>query len=179
MFKVRLILDSNWTQPSLLFSLYFSDGWLIGWGSHLYLRRYKNKLLVDRMFPCDIKEIFIELNLRKKQVHKQPSRGVPRKTCSENRQQIYWRTPMPKCHLYAPKCLEHLFLRTLLDSCFYTLSLFRLYYPSNQLDGCSFNQVKIVQIYIANIYSKFYKKIYANWWTSCRGVRALSFAISL
>ena len=29
--------------------------------------------------------------------HKQPSRGVPRKRCSENVLQIYIRTPMPKC----------------------------------------------------------------------------------
>ena len=28
---------------------------------------------------------------------KQPSRGVLRKRCSENMQQIYRRTPMPKC----------------------------------------------------------------------------------
>ena len=28
---------------------------------------------------------------------KQPSRGVPRKKCSENMQQIYRRAPMPKC----------------------------------------------------------------------------------
>ena len=30
---------------------------------------------------------------------KQPSRGVLRKKCSENMQQIYRRTPMPKCDL--------------------------------------------------------------------------------
>ena len=28
---------------------------------------------------------------------KQPPRGVPRKKCYENMQQIYRRTPMPKC----------------------------------------------------------------------------------
>ena len=28
---------------------------------------------------------------------KQAPRGFPRKTYSENMQQIYWRTPMPKC----------------------------------------------------------------------------------
>ena len=31
------------------------------------------------------------------EVQKQPPRGVPRKRCSENMQQIYRRTPMPKC----------------------------------------------------------------------------------
>ena len=33
-----------------------------------------------------------------KDVQKQPSRGVLKKRCSENMQQIYWRTPMPKCN---------------------------------------------------------------------------------
>ena len=32
-----------------------------------------------------------------KYIQKQPPRGVPRKRCSENMQQIYRRTPMPKC----------------------------------------------------------------------------------
>ena len=32
-----------------------------------------------------------------KSVQKQPPRGAPRKRCSENMQQIYRRTPMPKC----------------------------------------------------------------------------------
>ena len=31
------------------------------------------------------------------QFQEQPSRGVLRKRCSENMQQIYWRTTMPKC----------------------------------------------------------------------------------
>ena len=31
-------------------------------------------------------------------VHKQPPRGVLKKRCYENMQQIYRRTPMPKCH---------------------------------------------------------------------------------
>ena len=30
-------------------------------------------------------------------VQKQPFRGVPRKRCSENMQQIYRRTSLPKC----------------------------------------------------------------------------------
>ena len=34
---------------------------------------------------------------RQYKCHKQPSRGVPRKRCSENMQQIYRRTPMSKC----------------------------------------------------------------------------------
>ena len=39
----------------------------------------------------------IALNLSKSSIPKQPSRGVLRKRCSENMQQIYRRTPTPKC----------------------------------------------------------------------------------
>ena len=35
--------------------------------------------------------------LLKSNIQKQPSRGVPRKKCSENMQQIYRRTLIPKC----------------------------------------------------------------------------------
>ena len=72
---------------------------------------------------------------------KQPFRGVLRKRCSGNMQQIYRRTPMPKCNFNnAPKQLywnctsawmfsckfcctfsEHLFLRTPLNSYFWYL----------------------------------------------------------
>ena len=47
---------------------------------------------------------------------KQPPRGVPRKSCFENMQQIYRRTPMPKCdfnkvarHGSSPVNLLHIF----------------------------------------------------------------------
>ena len=57
---------------------------------------------------------------------KHPSRGVLRKKCSVNMQQIYRRTPMPKYDfnkvaLHATFCCifsEHLFLRTHPDGCF-------------------------------------------------------------
>ena len=55
---------------------------------------------------------------------KQPPRGVPRKRCSENMQQIYRRTPMPKCDFNKvakqSKVIisEHLFLKTPLGGCF-------------------------------------------------------------
>ena len=39
------------------------------------------------------------LSLLKWKIQKQPSRGVLIKRCSENMQQIYRRTPMPKCDL--------------------------------------------------------------------------------
>ena len=40
--------------------------------------------------------VFIQFNIFSI-VQKQPSRGVLRKRCYENMQQIYKRTPMPKC----------------------------------------------------------------------------------
>ena len=39
----------------------------------------------------------LELIKRRSKVQKQPPSGVPRKRCSENMQQIYRITPMPKC----------------------------------------------------------------------------------
>ena len=41
--------------------------------------------------------IFPSVHLDDYLFQKQPSRDVPRKRCSENIQQIYRRTPMPKC----------------------------------------------------------------------------------
>ena len=48
---------------------------------------------------------FSNLNLQK-----QHSRGVPRKKCSENMQQIYRRTPMQKCDFN--KVLKQLYLKS-------------------------------------------------------------------
>ena len=70
---------------------------------------------------------------------KQPPRGIPRKRCSEDMQQIYRRTPMLKCDFnkvasqiywnrtstwvlsckFAAQFLEQLFLRTPLGCCFW------------------------------------------------------------
>ena len=45
--------------------------------------------------------------------HKEPSSGVLRKMCSENMQQIYRRTPMPKCDSNkAIKAMHSSFLET-------------------------------------------------------------------
>ena len=48
---------------------------------------FEIKLRLDDMFVSDM---VVHLQ-------KQPSRGVLSKRCSENMQQIYRRTPMPKC----------------------------------------------------------------------------------
>ena len=38
-------------------------------------------------------------------IQKQPPRGIPRKRCSENMQQVYRRTPIPKCD-FNSNCIE-------------------------------------------------------------------------
>ena len=54
---------------------------------------------------------------------KQPS---SRKRCSENIRQIYKRTLMPKCDFNRVSCIfsEHLFLRTVLEGCFWNTPMF-------------------------------------------------------
>ena len=46
------------------------------------------------------KQLFLLFQIRNGQSNsqKQPPRGVPRKRCSENMQQIYRRAPLPKCN---------------------------------------------------------------------------------
>ena len=48
------------------------------------------KLLINRLGKYVLSQSYSDFQ-------KQPPRGVPRKRCSENMQQIYRRTPMPKC----------------------------------------------------------------------------------
>ena len=75
--------------------------------------------------------------MKRHKVQKQPPRGVLRKSYSENMQQIYRRTTMPKCGCFATLlkshfcmvvllyicCIfsEHLFLGTPLGGCFWKL----------------------------------------------------------
>ena len=68
----------KYIQWKLIVFYYFSlrDYYWISWISHLYSRVIRPSI-VD--------------------TQKQPPRGVPWKSCSENMQQIYTRTPIPKC----------------------------------------------------------------------------------
>ena len=53
-------------------------------------------ILQDNLFELIMREsIFLYSYIYN--IHKQPLRGVPRKRCSENMQQIYRRIPMLKC----------------------------------------------------------------------------------
>ena len=67
-----------------------------------------------RIFRNFLRWLFPRENVKTSK--KQPPRGVLRKKCSENIQQIYRRTPMPKCDFN--KLSEHVFIRTLLEDCF-------------------------------------------------------------
>ena len=49
----------------------------------------------DEIHSCQHNDLIL-IHLTEKS-QKQPSRGVLRKMCSENMQQVYRRTPMPKC----------------------------------------------------------------------------------
>ena len=59
---------------------------------------------LQQMYKCKIVVIFIKevdiynIKLSKLLLQKQPLRGVFEKRCSENMQQIYRRTPIPKCN---------------------------------------------------------------------------------
>ena len=57
------------------------------------------KGLFLEFFKVDLKEVKIHIldSETSFKYQQQPPRGVPRNWCSENMQQIYRRTPMPKC----------------------------------------------------------------------------------
>ena len=69
-FLVFLICHCNYSWVINLAIKYFSPGYI---------------------FPRKVQ------NLQRYNLQKQPPRGIPRKRCSENMQQIYRRTPMPEC----------------------------------------------------------------------------------
>ena len=66
------------------------------WPKTLY---FWNSNLLDVQYT--VTEIIVKLPLRWKtwQIQKRPPRGIPRKRCSENMQQIYREQPMLKCDL--------------------------------------------------------------------------------
>ena len=114
--------------------------------NYLQILKYRlsNPFLLQ--YYCSVKYRKIKMKVKKEKsfsllyIKKQPYRGVLRKRCYENMQQIHSRTPMPKCdfnkvasQLYWNHTLawvfvrppfsifsEHLFLRTPLKGCFDT-----------------------------------------------------------
>ena len=70
-------------------------------------------------------------------IQKQPFRGVPKKRCSENKQQIYRRTPMPKCDFNkVAKQLYWNHTSAWVFSCKFLLHVFRTPFLKISLDGC-------------------------------------------
>ena len=69
---------------------------------------------------------------------RQPSRSVLRKRCSENMQQFYKRTPIPKCD--SNKVALHFIEITLCHGCspVNLLNIFRTLFPQYSSGGCFF-----------------------------------------
>ena len=124
--KLHLLTDSNCKYQGLI-------TWVKWVSSDMMLS--ENGLLLTTSF----------LSFRRKQLfadffkvgvltslQKQPLRGVSRKRCSENMQQIYRRTPMPKCDFnkVALQNRTPLLLRTPLGgcSCYTVLNSLYLFY---------------------------------------------------
>ena len=67
---------------------------------YLYTERRNFKTFWKESFAIGLDSCYL-FNIEHETGHdidqKQPSRGVPWKRCSENMQQIYRKTPMPKC----------------------------------------------------------------------------------
>ena len=94
-----------------------------------------------------------------KEIQKQPPRGVPRKRCFENMQQIYRRTPMSKCDfskvalhfcmgvLLKICCIfsEHFFVRTPLCGCFWKYQLEVKYWACFSQERWVFPGMKITR----------------------------------
>ena len=88
--------------------------------------------LLTLIFPCKGKVVdfvLIRENTGQWKPQKQPPRGVPRKRYSENMQQIYKRTPMPKCdttnllHIFRITFLKNTSGRLLLRPVFWHILL--------------------------------------------------------
>ena len=80
---------------------------------------------------CELhRTVYLRIGEELTSIQKQPSRGVFSKRCSENMQQIYRRTPMPKCEIT-------LFEVTLRHECspVNLLHIFRTPFPKNT-SGC-------------------------------------------
>ena len=116
----------------------------------------------------------------------QPSRGVLRKSCSENMQQIYRRTPMPKCdfnkvsnfieialpHGCSPVNLLHVFRRAFSRNTsgrpFLLLGHhFFLLFVTNQSSRKNLYKMDLIQIFVATTKATFLKSHFA-WVLSCK-----------
>ena len=69
-------------------------------------------------------------------IQKQPLRGVPRKRCSENMQQIYRRTPMLKCDFNKVALLCNFIEITLQHGCFWRMQILPTKKQKENCSGC-------------------------------------------
>ena len=77
---IGLLLLFHYVSVYVIFTLHFA----------------KSKLMTGSILVLNVQEKSF-ISPSRYISHKQPSRGVLRKRCSENKQQIYRRTPMSKC----------------------------------------------------------------------------------
>ena len=82
-----------------------------------FTKKVRSKIL-NICFPVRFAK-FLRTCLLRNTSRKQPPRGVPRKRCSENMQQIYKRTPMPNCDFN--KVAKQRCKGTPLNGCFWPL----------------------------------------------------------
>ena len=90
-----------------------------------------NKCLGERVFPDDLKLADVRIIFKKQ---KQPFRDVFRKRCSENMQQTYRRTPLPK-YIFAKVKSNSYWNRTSACSLVNLLDIFRTPFPKNTSEG--------------------------------------------
>ena len=72
--------------------------WLTDFFFCFFNRFLRNCEAVAHAFILNCKNTSVILVFKNSSLQKPPTRGVPKKRCSENMQQIYRRTPMPKCY---------------------------------------------------------------------------------
>ena len=95
-YKSRIRSVSSPVIPTLQFSLPVLGHRIQSWHQHFYLhvKQWSEYLISNSQAPTPIP---VCKRMMPVLVRKQPSRGALRKRCSENIQQMYRRTPMPKC----------------------------------------------------------------------------------
>ena len=121
---------------------------------NIYTKASNNlQVAVNKSWYQSTNIFHMRTSLQANEIQKQPSRGVLRKRCSENMEQIYRRTPLPKCytHRHERSLVNFLnvfrtpFLRTSLDGCFYRYlsgTICRVIHPDTFFSNTNFTLSK-------------------------------------
>ena len=107
-----------------------------------YKRPYK-KIIV---YHLSLEASHWNNSIEMKKYQKQPPRGVPRKRCSENMQQIYRRTLTPKCDLRSKSNFIEIALRHG-GSPLNLLHIFRTLFLRTPLGGCFWSMYKFYDLF--------------------------------